>query len=285
MININERVKVLNEALPYLQKFHEKTIVIKYGGNAMVTEELKQAVMSDIVLLSLLNINIVLVHGGGPEINYWLDKVGKETHFVDGLRYTDEETIDIVQMVLSGKVNKNLVSLISENGGRAIGLSGLDDKMITCYQKDEKYGLVGEVSDVNIKPIVDVIDKGYIPIIATVGTDENGQVYNINADTATQSIASALKAEKLIIMTDTKGVLLDINDDNSLIKEVKLKDVKKLKEDKVISGGMIPKVDCCINAVLNGVNKAHIIDGRIEHSILIELLTDDGVGTMFYIEQ
>lgn len=284
MININERVKVLNEALPYLQKFHEKTIVIKYGGNAMVTEELKQAVMSDIVLLSLLNINIVLVHGGGPEINYWLDKVGKETHFVDGLRYTDEETIDIVQMVLSGKVNKNLVSLISENGGRAIGLSGLDDKMITCYQKDEKYGLVGEVSDVNIKPIVDVIDKGYIPIIATVGTDENGQVYNINADTATQSIASALNAEKLIIMTDTKGVLLDINDENSLIKEVKLKDVKKLKEDKVISGGMIPKVDCCINAVLNGVNKAHIIDGRIEHSILIELLTDDGVGTMFYIE-
>lgn len=284
MIDINRRAAALNEALPYLQKFYNKTIVIKYGGNAMINDELKEAVMSDIVLLSLVNINIVLVHGGGPEINDMLLKVGKEPKFIDGLRYTDEETMDIVQMVLCGKVNKSLVGLISEKGGKGIGLCGLDDKMILAKQKDEKYGLVGDVVSINTKPITGLIANGYIPVIATVGVSDDGKVYNINADIVAQYIATSLNCEKLIIMTDTKGVLEDINDESSLIPEIKLNDIEELKSKNIITGGMIPKIECCTSAVEGGVKRAHIIDGRIKHSILIEILTNEGIGTMFIKE-
>lgn len=275
-----ERSYVLVQALPYIKKYYNKTIVIKYGGNAMVNENLKNAVMTDIVLLSLVGVKVVLVHGGGPEINEMLNKVGKESKFVNGLRYTDKETMDIVQMVLAGKVNKDLVELLHINGGKAIGLCGIDGGMIKATRhKDEDLGLVGDITQVNVEPINDLLCKGYIPVISTIaGGDE---VYNINADTAAARIAAELKAEKIILMTDIRGLLKNKDDENSLINVVNVSDVQSLKAQGVISGGMIPKVDCCVEAVRRGVKRAHIIDGRIEHSILIELLTDEGIGTMF----
>ncbi|MCH5324801.1 MAG: acetylglutamate kinase [Eubacterium sp.] len=282
MIIENEtRAKVLSDALPYIQKYSNKVIVIKYGGNAMTNQKLKDAVMSDIVLLSLCGMKIVLVHGGGPEINEMLKKTGKESKFVNGLRYTDEETIDIVQMVLCGKVNKDLVDLLSKSGGEAIGLCGLDDHMIEAEQLDPQLGLVGEITKVNVKVINDVLEKGYIPVISTVASGADGKVYNINADTAAARIASEMKAENLILLTDIKGLLEDKDDDNTLIRMVGLSEVPFLKKQGIISGGMIPKIDCCVEAVRRGVKKANIIDGRVPHSILIELLTNEGLGTQF----
>lgn len=275
-----ERSHVLVQALPYIKKYYNKTVVIKYGGNAMVDGNLKNAVMTDIILLSLVGVRVVLVHGGGPEINQMLKKVGKESEFINGLRYTDKETMDIVQMVLAGKVNKDLVELIHKNGGKAIGLCGIDGGMIEAKKHESiDLGLVGDIVKVNAEPINDVLSKGYIPVISTVaGGDE---VYNINADTAAARVAAELNAEKLILMTDIRGLLRDKNDEQSLINVVNVSDVHSLKAQGIISGGMIPKIDCCVEAVRRGVKRAHIIDGRIEHSILIELLTDEGVGTMF----
>ena len=275
-----DRSNVLVQALPYIQKFYGKTVVIKYGGNAMINEQLKQAVMTDIVLLSLVGIKVVLVHGGGPEINELLQKIGKESKFVGGLRYTDQETMDIVQMVLAGKVNKDLVRLLEQNGGRAVGLCGLDGGMIKAHKYEQAdLGLVGEIESVDTALINDMLEKGYIPVISTVaGGDE---VYNINADTAAAQIAAELHAEKLILMTDIRGLLRNKDDESTLINVVHVSEVQAFKALKIISGGMIPKVDCCVEAVRRGVARAHIIDGRVEHSILIELLSDEGVGTMF----
>lgn len=275
-----DRASILSDALPYIQQYAGKTVVVKYGGNAMTNNKLKQAVMSDIVLLSLVGIRIVLVHGGGPEINAMLDRVGKESRFVNGLRYTDEETMDIVQMVLCGKVNKDLVDLLQINKGNAVGLCGLDGHMIEAEQKDESLGLVGEITRVNPQIINDVLDKGYIPVISTVATGGDGQVYNINADTAAARIAAEIKAANLILMTDIVGLLEDKDDENTLIYSVGVSEVPYLKKQGIVSGGMIPKIDCCVEAVRRGVPKANIIDGRIPHSILIELLTNEGAGTM-----
>ncbi len=274
------RANILSDALPYIQKYSNKVVVVKYGGNAMTNNELKQAVMSDIVLLSLCGIKIVLVHGGGPEINAMLDKVGKESKFVNGLRYTDQETIDIVQMVLCGKVNKDLVDLLYSHKGKAVGLCGLDAHMIEAEQLSEDLGLVGEITDVNPEIILDVLEKGYIPVISTVAAGTDGTVYNINADTAAARIAAELGAESLILLTDIKGLLRDKDDDSTLIYSVGVSEVPYLKEQGIISGGMIPKIDCCVEAVRRGVKQANIIDGRIPHSILIELLTNEGAGTM-----
>ncbi len=281
MIDNEKRAKVLSDALPYIQKYSNKVIVIKYGGNAMTDEKLKDAVMSDIVLLSLCGMKIVLVHGGGPEINDMLKKTGKESKFINGLRYTDEETISIVQMVLCGKVNKDLVALLHNSGGEAIGLCGLDDHMIEAEQLDPQLGLVGEITKVNVKVINDVLEKGYIPVISTVASGTDGNVYNINADTAAARIAAEMKAENLILLTDIKGLLENKDDDSTLIRMVGLSEVPYLKKQGIISGGMIPKVDCCVEAVRRGVKKANIIDGRVPHSILIELLTNEGLGTQF----
>jgi len=274
------RAQILSDALPYIQKYANKVVVVKYGGNAMTNNELKQAVMSDIVLLSLCGIKIVLVHGGGPEINAMLNKVGKESKFVNGLRYTDQETIDIVQMVLCGKVNKDLVDLLYTHKGEAIGLCGLDSHMIEAEQLSPDLGLVGEITNINAKVIEDVLEKGYIPVISTVAAGKDGTVYNINADTAAARIAAELKAESLILLTDIKGLLRDKDDENTLIYSVGVSEVPYLKEQGIISGGMIPKIDCCVEAVRRGVKQANIIDGRIPHSILIELLTNEGAGTM-----
>lgn len=281
-IENQDRANVLVQALPYIQKYYNKTVVIKYGGNAMINEELKDAVMTDIVLLSLVGINVVLVHGGGPEINDMLKKIGKESKFVNGLRYTDEETVDIVQMVLAGKVNKSLVQLLGAHKGKAIGLCGLDGGLLKAKQLGEgELGFVGEITDVDVTPVTDVISKGYIPVISTVAGGENGEVYNINADTAASKIASALHAEKLLLMTDVRGLLRDKDDESTLISVVNVSEVQALKNQGVICGGMIPKIDCCVEAVRRGVHRAHIIDGRIPHSILMEMLTDEGIGTMF----
>lgn len=281
-IENRDRANVLVQALPYIQKYYNKTVVIKYGGNAMINEELKEAVMTDIVLLSLVGINVVLVHGGGPEISDMLKKIGKESKFVNGLRYTDEETVDIVQMVLAGKVNKSLVQLLGAHKGKAIGLCGLDGGLLKAKQLGEgELGFVGEITDVDVTPVTDVISKGYIPVISTVAGGLNGEVYNINADTAAAKIASALHAEKLLLMTDVRGLLRDKNDENTLISVVNVSEVQALKNQGVICGGMIPKIDCCVEAVRRGVHRAHIIDGRIPHSILMEMLTDEGIGTMF----
>ncbi len=275
-----DRSRVLIQALPYIQKYNNKIIVIKYGGNAMVDEKLKNAVMTDIVLLSLVGIRVVLVHGGGPEINEMLKKTNKESKFVDGLRYTDEETMDIVQMVLAGKVNKDLVALLQKNGGRAIGLCGIDGNMIHAVKHRSKdLGLVGDIESVDIKPITDQLDNGYIPVISTVGGGDHS--YNINADTAAARIAAELHAENLILMTDIPGLLRDKDDESTIIKTVQVSEVPYLKSQGIISGGMIPKIDCCVEAVRRGVDRAFIIDGRIEHSILIEMLSDEGLGTMF----
>ncbi len=284
MSSSQDRANVLARALPYIQKYAGKTIVIKYGGNAMINEELKAAVINDINLMQLVGINVVLVHGGGPEINDMLKKIGKESKFVNGLRYTDEETVSIVQQVLAGKVNKDLVQLMQKTGGKAVGLCGLDGSMLVAekLQGEADLGYVGEITKVNIQIINDQISCGYIPVISTIATDaDNSQVYNINADIAAARIAAELQAVKLILMTDVRGLLRDKDDEDTLIDVVKLSDVPQLKADGVISGGMIPKIDCCVDAVRRGVGRAHIIDGRIPHSILIELFSDDGIGTMF----
>ena len=280
-LTIAQRADVLIQALPYIQKYYNKIVVVKYGGNAMINDELKDAVMGDLVLLSLIGVKVVLVHGGGPEITEMLSKVGKKTEFVDGLRVTDKETVDIVQMVLAGKINKNLVNLLENKGGKAIGLCGIDGHMIKAEKVNEKLGFVGEITDVNVEPILDVLEKGYIPVISTVGYDEDDNTYNINADTAAARIAGALKAESLISMTDIAGILRDKDDPSTLISKVYVSDAPRLVREGIISGGMIPKVNCCIEAIRRGVHKVFIIDGRIPHSILIETLTDEGIGTMF----
>jgi acetylglutamate kinase len=275
-----QRAKVLVHALPYIQKYRDKIIVVKYGGNAMINEELKDSVMRDIVLLSLMDIKVVLVHGGGPEITDMLARVGKKTEFVNGLRVTDKETVDIVQMVLAGKINKNLVNLLSVQGGKAIGLSGIDGQMIVAQAKDEALGYVGEITEVNTQIVADVLDKGYIPVISTVACDKEGNTYNVNADTAAAKIAGALGAECLISMTDISGILRDKDDPDTLISTINVSDTPELVAEGIISGGMIPKVECCTEAIRRGVKKVFIIDGRVPHSLLIETLTDEGMGTM-----
>ena len=280
-MTINERAQVLIEALPYIQKYNGKIVVIKYGGNAMINEELKRAVMGDLLLLQLVGVRVVLVHGGGPEISDLLKRLGKKSEFIDGLRVTDEETAEIVQMVLAGKVGKSLVSLIQSIGGKAIGLCGMDGHMIEAERRDEVHGFVGEITRINTAPILDVLEKGYIPVISTVGCDNDGHAYNINADIAAARIAADLKAESLISMTDIRGILRDPSDENTLIPVVKASEAPELTREGVISGGMMPKVECCIEAIRRGVGKVFIIDGRVPHAILIECLTDEGVGTMF----
>lgn len=282
-ITNEEKAKVLVDALPYIQKYYNKVVVVKYGGNAMLNEELKQAVMSDVVLLSLIGIKVVLIHGGGPEINAMLDRVGIESKFIGGLRYTDEDTADIVQMVLAGKVNKSLVSLLQKHGGKALGFCGTDGGMIDVkkMEGENDLGYVGDIAGINTDPIVNALDNGYIPVIATVAADENGQIYNINADTAAARIASALGAENVILMTDIRGLLRDKDDEETLIPVVQVSEVPYLINQGIISGGMIPKIQCCVEAVRRGVNRAFIIDGRIPHSILIEMLSNEGIGTMF----
>ena len=277
------RSQVLIDALPYIQKYHNKIVVVKYGGNAMTNDALKEAVMSDIVLLTEVGIKVVLVHGGGPEINQMLDKVGIESKFIGGLRYTDKETIDIVKMVLAGKVNKELVSALQLHGGKALGLCGCDGEMIIAekLESDVDLGYVGQIKKITTKPILDALNNGYIPIISTVGTSADGQTYNINADTAAARIASCLRAENLILMTDIVGLLQDKDDDSTLIPTVHVSEVPYLKKTGIISGGMIPKIDCCVEAVRRGVKRTCIIDGRVQHSILIELLTSEGIGTQF----
>lgn len=275
-----QRAEVLTQALPYIQDYNGKIVVIKYGGNAMINEELKQQVMQDIVLLRLIGVKVVLVHGGGPEITDTLQKVGKESVFVDGLRVTDKETAEIVQMVLAGKINKSLVNLLGTKGGKAVGISGIDGHLIEAEVKDERLGFVGKITNVNVKPILDLLAHKYIPVVSTVGCDTDGNVYNINADTAAAYIAGALEAECLISMTDIAGILRDKDNPDSLIPCVDLNDAKKLFEDGTISGGMIPKVECCVEAIRRGVKKVFIMDGRVPHSLLIETLTDEGAGTM-----
>lgn len=280
-ISNSSRAKVLVEALPYILKYTGKVLVVKYGGNAMINGELKDSVMRDMVLLNLIGVKVVLVHGGGPEITEMLAKVGKETLFVDGLRVTDEETAQIVLMVLAGKINKGLVNLIEQKGGKAIGLSGVDGHMIEAEKKNEKLGFVGNITNVNPEIICDALEKGYIPIISTVGCDKEGNIYNINADTAAAKIAGALGAESLISMTDISGILKDKNDPSSLISSLSIKEAEALMADGTIKDGMIPKTQCCIDAINWGVKKVFIIDGRVPHSILIETLTNEGMGTMF----
>ena len=275
-----QRAEVLTQALPYIQKYYDKVVVVKYGGNAMINDELKEAVMGDIVLLSLIGVKVVLVHGGGPEITEMLGKIGKKSEFIDGLRVTDQETMDIVQMVLAGKVNKNLVNLLQSKGGKAIGLCGIDGHMLKAEKVDDVHFFAGNITEVDVSSIVDVLEKGYIPVISTVGFDMNGHTYNINADTAAARIAGALKAECLISMTDTVGLCYDKDDPSTLIPKIVVSDVPKLMRDGVIVGGMIPKMQCCTDAIRRGVKKVFIIDGRIPHAILIEILTDEGIGTM-----
>ena len=281
-VSNSERANILVQALPYIKKYAGATVVVKYGGNAMLDDELKSAVMSDNVLMQLVGINVVLVHGGGPEINAMLKRIGKESKFIGGMRYTDEETIGIVQQVLAGKVNKDLVQLLEDAGGRAIGLCGLDGSLLKADRLEEDLGFVGEIREVNVDILRDAAQNGYIPIVSTVAAGYHGEVYNINADIAAARIAAELGAMKLILMTDVCGLLRNKDDENTLIPVVNVSDVRRLKKEGVINGGMIPKIDCCVDAVRRGVNRAHIIDGRIAHSILVELFTDEGIGTMFY---
>ena len=285
-LNAELKAKILVEALPYIQKYYGQTVVVKYGGNAMINEELKDAVIHDLVLLNLVGVKIVVVHGGGPEISEMLKKIGKESRFVNGLRYTDRETMDIVQMVLCGKVNKDLVTLLEKAGGRGIGLGGMDGGMFQAKRLTDRtgtdYGYVGDIADVNPAPVIDVLEKGYIPVVSTVaqGIDDETN-YNINADTAACKLAVALGAKKLILLTDVRGLMLDPDDESTLLTNLKVSEVPKLMRDGIIKGGMIPKVDCCVEAVRKGVDQANIQDGRVKHSILIELLSKVGVGTMF----
>ena len=276
----SERAEVLTAALPYIKKYSGKTVVIKYGGNAMINEELKQQVMEDIALLWLIGVKVVLVHGGGPEISHIMKRLGKEAVFIDGLRVTDKETVDIVQMVLAGKINKTLVNLIQMKGGHAVGLSGIDGGILEAKVKDERLGYVGEITKVRPQPIQDLLEKNYIPVVSTVASDRQGNTYNINGDTAAAYLAGALGAERLIMMTDIAGILRDKDDPSTLIPHITVSEAKKLYDEGIISGGMIPKVDCCIEALEHGVNNVVIMDGRIPHSILMELLTDEGAGTM-----
>ena len=275
-----ERAEVLTQALPYIKKYNGKIVVVKYGGNAMINDQLKEQVMEDIVLLWLIGVKVVLVHGGGPEISETMEKLGKKSEFIDGLRVTDKETVDIVQMVLAGKINKSLVNFIEAKGGRAIGLSGMDGRLIEAETKNDKLGYVGTVTKINPAPITDLLEKGYIPVISTLGCDRKGNTYNINGDTAAACIAGALSAKRLIMMTDIAGVLREKDDPSTLIPEISVKEAEKLREEGTISGGMIPKIECCIEAINKGVDKVIIMDGRVPHSILTEMLTDEGAGTM-----
>ncbi len=275
-----QRAEVLTQALPYIKQYTGKVVVVKYGGNAMVNDQLKEQVMEDIVLLWLIGVKVVLVHGGGPEINELMNKLGKKAEFVDGLRVTDKETVDIVQMVLAGKVNKTLVNLLESKGGKAMGISGMDGRLIEAKMKNQKLGYVGSITNINISPVTDLLEKGYIPVVSTIGCDKDGNTYNINGDTAAAFIAGAIKAERLIMMTDIVGILRDREDASTLIPKITVAEAATLKEEGVISGGMIPKVDCCIEAIKKGVENVIIMDGRVPHSILMELLTDEGAGTM-----
>ena len=286
MSSHEQQAQTLIEALPYIQKFTGKTIVVKYGGNAMISDELRRAVMSDVILLNLVGIRVVAVHGGGPEISAMLKMIGHESKFVDGLRYTDVTTMDIVQAVLCGKVNKDLVSQLGRLGGRAVGLCGMDGQLFQAEQMDEKYGLVGRITGVNPEPVKNALEHGYIPIVSTVaqGVDSD-TAYTINADTAAAKLAEALGAEKLILLTDVRGLLRDPKDESTLIHVVRTQEVPALVEEGVISGGMIPKMQCCVDAIHGGVERVHILDGRIPHSILIELLSDEGIGTMMKKEE
>ena len=281
----SQRAQVLTQALPYIRQYNGKIVVVKYGGNAMVSEELREQVMEDIVLLWLVGVRVVLVHGGGPEISDMMSRLGKTPEFVDGLRVTDQETVDIVQMVLAGKVNKTLVKLLEVKGGKAMGISGMDGGLIEAKMKRAELGYVGSITGVNIEPVMDLLEKGYIPVISTLGCDKEGNTYNINGDTAAAYIAGALGAERLIMMTDIAGVLRDKNDPNTLIPELTIGEAIRLFEEKVIAGGMIPKVECCIDAIHRGVERVIIMDGRVPHSILMEILTDEGAGTMVYGEE
>lgn len=276
-----DRAEVLTQALPYIKRYTGKTVVVKYGGNAMINETLKQQVMEDIVLLWLIGVKIVLIHGGGPEISELMKRVGKESVFIDGLRVTDKESMDIVQMVLAGKVNKTLVNLLEMKGGKAVGISGIDGRIIESKTKNEKLGFVGEITKINPKTIEDLLENGYIPVISTIGCDGNGNTYNINGDTAAAHIAGALNAERLIMMTDIDGILRDKDDPSTLIHEITLDETQTLYSEGIISGGMIPKVECCVEAIHKGVKNVVIMDGRVPHSILMELLTDEGAGTLF----
>ena len=275
-----ERAEVLTQALPYIRQYNGKIVVIKYGGNAMINEQLKQQVMEDIVLLWLIGVKVVLVHGGGPEISETMRLLGKQAEFVDGLRVTDKETVDIVQMVLAGKINKTLVNLLEMKGGHAMGISGMDGRLIEAKVKDARLGYVGEITKINIQPVTDLLEKGYIPVISTLGCDAQGNAYNINGDTAAACVAGALNAERLIMLSDIPGILRDRDDPSTLIPEMTILEAAQLRRDGVISGGMIPKVECCVDAILKGVKKVIIMDGRVPHSILMEILTDEGAGTM-----
>ena len=275
-----QRAEVLVQAMPNIQHYTGSIVVIKYGGNAMIHDALKQQVMEDMVLLQLIGVKVVLVHGGGPEITETMARMGKESVFQDGLRVTDRETVDIVQMVLAGKVNKSLVNLLEVKGGNAVGISGMDGRLITAKMRDERLGYVGQVTKVNVRPILDLLEKGYIPVVSTLGCDETGNIYNINGDTAAAAIAGALEARRLILMTDIDGILRNREDPSSLIPVMTVQEAQELQTQGVISGGMIPKVECCISAIEQGVKKVIILDGRVPHAILMELLTDQGAGTM-----
>ena len=275
-----ERAEILTQALPHIQRYNGKIVVIKYGGNAMVSNELKELVMIDTVLLWLIGVKVVLVHGGGPELSDLMKRLGKEPEFVNGLRVTDKETVDLAQMVLAGKINKSLVNFLETIGGKAMGISGIDGKLIEARMKDVRLGYVGDITNVNIRPVNDLLEKGYIPVISTIGCDTEGNVYNINGDTAAAHIAGALKAKRLLMLTDIEGVLKDKDDSSTLISELSVSEAKELFRNGTISGGMIPKVECCIEAIEHGVRKVVILDGRVPHAILLELLTDEGSGTM-----
>ncbi len=281
MIGKEQQAEFLLEAMPYIEKYQNKVLVIKYGGNAMLGDDFKWSVMRDLTLLRFVGIKVVLVHGGGPEISQTLKRMGVESRFVGGLRYTDEETAEVVRMVLAGKVNKSLVHMLGAMGAKSIGLCGIDGNMLLCEKESEELGFVGKITDVRTEVIEDALNAGYLPVISTVGYDEAGNIYNVNADTAASAIAGALKAESLILMTDIKGLLKDKDDEESLIKKVYVSDIPSLVKDGIISGGMIPKVNCCKDAIRRGVNRVFITDGRVKHSILLELLSDEGSGTMF----
>ena len=276
-----QRAEVLTQALPYIRKYNGKIVVVKYGGNAMINEQLKEQVMEDIVLLHLVGVKVVLVHGGGPEISELMTRLGKKTEFVNGLRVTDKEAVEIVQMVLAGKVNKSLVNLLEMKGGKAMGISGMDGRLIEAKMRNASLGYVGSITNVNIEPVTDLLEKGYIPVVSTLGCDRDGNTYNINGDTAAAFIAGALGAERLIMMTDIAGILRDRDNADTLIPLITVDEAVELFRQGVISGGMIPKVDCCIDAINRGVKKVIIMDGRVPHSILMEILTDEGAGTMF----
>ncbi len=275
------RAEILTQAVPYIKEYTGKYVVAKYGGNAMTDPQLKKSVMQDILLLQLVGVKVILVHGGGPEISAMLKKLSIESHFENGLRVTDDDTMEVVQMVLAGKVNKSLAADLSALGGRAVGLCGIDGGLIKVHQKNEKLGHVGEIDEINTKILDDLLDGGFIPVISSIGIDDDGNPYNINADTAAAKIAAALHAESMVVMSNINGVLKDKDDENSLISQISLADAEELKKSRIIAGGMIPKVDCCTNAVKEGVKKVFIINGEIPHAILIELLTDEGLGTMF----